>query len=375
MNIQCISCGKEEVFCEHLCQECFLEANPLVKNKQKLKLVSCLHCELISLGGHWTNSYLVDIGSQKTNNLISDYLQKEWIFNYKINNISVSNIELALDDDRKPINLKGIIEIEGRPDPFVPFLKLKEDFEIIIEWGECSECRSRMTGNYISKIQVRTQKPTPESQLKIWASEIEALSATFPLTDGKNPLFKIVYLKNGIDALFQTKAPANSVGRLFARKHGGIVTVTTEFAGFDKSKWKEFPRKPVVLVTLPFFSKGDFLQIESKLIQIISINEGKVEFWDFTKKILNKLPIKTFTDLKPVMLSSFKSKFQLINFEENDTLAHIMDLNNFQTFYIESFYVSDISEGEEFLGTIIDDQIFRSNINWIKQLKTEMDVN
>jgi len=375
LNIQCISCGKKEIFYEHLCRECFLEVHPFVKHKKKLKLVSCINCELIYLGGHWTNSYLADIGSSKVNDILSNYLQKEWTFNYRMSKITVSGIELEFNEEGNPINLKGLIELVGRPDPFVPFLNLKEDFEIAIEWGECPECRSRMSGIYTSKIQIRTQKSTPESQLELWASEIETLSSSFPLTDGKNPLFKIIYLKNGIDALFQTKAPANSVGRLFARKYGGIVTVTTEFAGFDKSKSKEYPRKPVVLVTLPFFSIGDFLQIENKIIQIISINEGKVEFWDFTKRNLNKLPIKTFIDLKPALLSPFKSKFQLINFEENDTLAHIMDINTFQTYYIETFYVSDISEGEEFQGILLDGKIFRSNPDWLKQTKTEMDVD
>ncbi len=344
---QCISCGSSEVFFGRLCQQCYLQNHPILKQKKDLHITVCERCELLSLKGNWSNFYLVDLGKPPINTKFAKLFSQEWEFYYRPRKIQIQKMNIESDEKGDISVIIGIVDISASPDAFVPLMTISEAFKIHIEWGECSECRTRLTGSYFSKIQIRSPKEVNNEHLNIWSDEIENISQSYPQSDGKNPLFKIKYLKSGIDALFQTKAAANSVGREFAKNHGGIISVTTEFAGFDKSRSKEYPRKPVVLITLPNFNPGDIAILNHQLIQILRYN-SKVEFWDLRKKLKGKLPIKSFIASEPQFLENNYEQFQLINFEQRGGLAQVMNTRTFETQYIDSTEVSDLSEGESF---------------------------
>ncbi|UCG90523.1 MAG: hypothetical protein JSU57_01980 [Candidatus Heimdallarchaeota archaeon] len=358
LRSQCISCGSSKIFFGRLCQPCYLQNHPILKQKKDLHITACEKCELLSIGGHWSNFYLVDLGKTPINTKISKLFSQEWKFHYRPKKIQIQIMNIESDEDGYLSVIIGIVDISASPDAFVPLMTISEDFKIHIERGECTECHTRLTGSYFSKIQIRSPKEVDNEQLNIWSDEIENISQSYPQTDGKSPLFKINYLKTGIDAFFQMKAAANSIGREFAKKHGGIISVTTEFAGFDKSKSKEHPRKPVVLITLPDFNPGDIAILNHQLIQILRCN-SKVEYWDFTKKMKGKLPIKSFIAFEPQIVEEDFEQFQLINFEQGGTLAQVMNTRNFETHYIDSTEISDLSEGETFEGIFYNGRLLR----------------
>ncbi len=351
MVTQCIICGSDKIFFEHLCQNCYLENHPILKQKNDIQITICERCELLFIKKTWTNFFLADVGKPSLNPKIATLIMQDWIFHYKPKIIDIGAIRFEFGEFDYTSAIVGTVNISASPDPFVPLLSVSEDFTIHVNWGECSDCRTRLTGSYSSKIQVRSSKKLETSQLEEWGNEIEELSASYPLSDGKSPLFKIIQIKNGIDALFISKAPANSIGRIFSKKHAGIVSVTTEFAGFDKSKWKEFPRKPVVLISLPEFDPDDFVFFNEKTIQIIQFKDAKVEYWDFDKKIKEKMPIKSFIEAKPQMIKGENGQFQIINFEQKETIAQIMNTDSFDTLYIDMNDINGLKEGEIFRGT------------------------
>ncbi len=266
---------------------------------------------------------------------------------------------MNFDDDGYPSNISGIVEISASPDPFVPLLKVRESYLIKIEWGECVECRTRFSGEYTSKIQIRSPLKVEKEDLESWEREIEILSQNYPLSDGKNPLFRIEYLKSGLNALFQTRAAAHSVSRLFCQKFGGTIKTTTEFAGFDKSKSREYPRKIVVKITLPEFKSGNFLIFNQYLVQIYGIKDNKVEFFDFKKKLKRKLPLKTFLEQNPILLEEDFQEYQIVNFEQKGTIAQIMDSKTFETFYVSSTEVQNLKEGQHFMAMLFNDILVR----------------
>ncbi len=325
--------------------------------KSVLQITVCEQCELISIKGHWTNFFLIDVGSLQLNSKIISLIIQDWNFYYKPTKLEIHEIKFEFDENGYTSAITGTVDIFASPDVFVPLLSISEDFNIDINWGECTECRTRLSGSYSSKIQIRSPKKIARSELKQWALEIENLSKDFPLTDGKNPLFKIIYLKNGIDALFQTKTSANSIGRLFSKDHGGIVSVTTEFAGFDKSKWKEYPRKPVVLISLPEFESDEILILNNRPIQICQFKDSKVEYWDFTKKNKEKMLIKSFVEAGAKKIGEDYQQFQLVNFELKEDIAQIMNVNSFETFYVNSDDILGFKEGDVFWGTFYNGKI------------------
>ncbi|UCG03608.1 MAG: hypothetical protein JSW11_06390 [Candidatus Heimdallarchaeota archaeon] len=358
----CISCGSSEIFFGHLCQKCYLESHPILQQKREMYITVCERCELLSIKGNWSNFYLADLGKPDANARLSILFSQEWSFYYRPKEFSIRELNIHLDEVSYKSIITGLVDISASPDVFVPLMTISEDFTILIEWGECTECRTRLTGSYMSKIQIRSSKEVTTHQLESWSDEIESISQSHPQIHRKNPLSKINFLKSGIDALFQSKPAANSIGREFAKKHGGIISVTTEFAGFDKSKSKEYPRKPVVLITMPRFDSGDILLYNHQPIQIIKYN-SKVEYWDFSKKDKERIPVKSFltADLKD--LEKEAQQYQLVNFEEEGTLAQIMNTKTFEITFIDSSEVVDFSEGTTFEGILHDGKLLRRKNN------------
>ncbi|MFX0122918.1 MAG: NMD3-related protein [Candidatus Hodarchaeota archaeon] len=354
----CISCGSNEIFFGHLCQKCYSESHPILQQKREMNITVCERCELVSIKGQWSNFYLADLGHVDTNTKLSILFSQEWDFNYRPKKFFIRELNIDLDEESYGSVITGTVDISASPDIFVPLMTISENFTIHIEWGECTECRTRLTGSYMSKIQIRSPKEVTIQQLDIWSNEIKSISQSYPLTDKKSPLFKINFLKSGIDALFQSKPAANSIGREFAKKNGGIISVTTEFAGFDKSKSKEYPRIPVVLITMPRYDPGDIVLYNNRPIQILKYN-SKVEYWDFYKKSKERIPVKSVLNSELKNLDKVVQEFQLVNFEEEGTLAQIMDTKTFEISFIDSSEVSNLSEGTTFEGILYKGKLLR----------------
>jgi NMD protein affecting ribosome stability and mRNA decay len=356
----CISCGSTEIFFSHLCQNCYLEAHPILRKKKEMYITVCERCELLCIRGQWSNFYLADLGKPDANIKLSTLFLQEWDYYYRPKEIIVQKMNINLDEESYKSVITGTVAINASPDVFVPLMTILENFTIHIEWGECTECRTRLTGSYMSKIQIRSpNKRLTTQQLEIWCDEVKQISQAFSLTNRKNPLFKINFLKSGLDALFRSKPAANFIGREFTQKFGGIITVTTEFAGFDKSKSKEYPRIPVVLINMPEFEPGEIILYNHQPIQILNYN-SKVEYWDFIKRSKEKIPLKSFltADLKD--LEEEVQQFQLVNFEEGGELAQIMNTQTYEIFFINSSEISYFSEGATFKGILYNGKLLRN---------------
>jgi NMD protein affecting ribosome stability and mRNA decay len=306
----------------------------------------------------WSTFYLAEIKNRETTQWLSSLVSKEWLFHYKPTSVEVEEVNLVLDEvEGDPIAITGNVDIQASPDAFVPLLKIKEGLHIKLEWGDCVECRSRVSGQYASKIQVRTHQSLDPKQVPDWDEEISALSQNYPLANGKNPLFRIDVQKTGIDALFQTRPPATAVAREFARNRGGILSTTTEFAGFDKSKSREYPRKHVVLVDLPPFNAGDFVVYNGNPVQILGFRDFKVDYWDFKKDSRQSNPVKKFREASPERIDQEFTSFQLVNFEHDQDLAQIMNTSTFETQFVETRFLPNLTEGETFHGIWISDYL------------------
>jgi NMD protein affecting ribosome stability and mRNA decay len=357
MSVQCISCGDEEVFYEHLCKTCYLESNPILIDKSDLNIVICMRCGLIAFKGRWSKLFIDDLETEKIHPKISSIISQSWKFNYRPKEIKINEIKLKFNENEEIESINGFIQILASPDPFVPLLDIVEEFSINVSWGECPDCRTRLSGTYQSKIQVRTPYEVSKESLEEWGEEIDALSKDFPLSDGKSPLFKLITIKNGLDALFQAKTTAFSVAKIFSKEKGGITSVTTEFAGFDKSKSKEFPRKQVVLITLPKYKEGDLVIVGEKLFKVVSFSNYKIKCLDVFNKTEKRFSMKNFHEMNPKQLEMEFEEYQIINFEINENIAQIMNLITFENFFVGSEVLSNFHEGDIFRGIIYQGEI------------------
>ena len=360
MSPQCIVCGKKEEFFQRVCQSCYLDSHPILKEKVDLDIVVCQRCGLLAFKGHWSKLFIDDLDSPSIHPQVIHLISQEWDFFYKPKTIVIEEIQSNFNEEGELMSLNGLTSISATSDPFVPLITINEDFLANINWGECSDCRTRLSGTYSSKLQIRVPQEVSPEELETWGEEIDSLSQENPLSDGKNPLFKLITLKNGLDALFRSKASAQTVGRLFAKSKGGVLNTTTEFAGFDKMKSREYPRKQVVAVTLPKFRPGDYTQIKNQVFRIEGFHNFKVIYWDVEKNISKKIAVKTFNDLHPKLFDDFE-EYQIINFEKTENLVQIMNLSNFDGQYVNSKELKGFSEGEIVWGIVYEGRILLRN--------------
>ena len=325
-----------------------------------MRITVCERCELLFIRGQWSNFYLADLGkNSNANTKLTTLFSQAWDFYYRPQDLVIQELSIHIDEESYKSVITGTLAINASPDIFVPPMSILEDYTIHIEWGECTECRTRLAGSYKSKIQIRSPKEVLTQQLEVWSDELKHISQSYSLPDRKNPLFKINFLKSGIDALFRSKPAANYIGREFIKKFGGIISVTTEFAGFDKSKSKEYPRKPVVLINMPKFSPGEIVLFNHQPIQILNYN-SKVEYWDYAKMSKEKIPIKSFLTADLMDLEKEVQHFQLVNFEEGGKLAQIMNTQTYEIIFVESSGISHFSEGATFKGIIYSGKLLRN---------------
>ncbi len=357
MSPPCIACGANEEFFQHLCQTCYLESNPILKEKKDLDLVICLSCGLLAFKGHWSKFFINDLNSAEIYPKLSNFISQEWKFHYRPNKIEITQTQQEFNEDDELRSVIGIVAISASPDPFVPLLNIQEEFSININWGDCSDCQTRSSGLYTSKIQIRSQYEIPSEELDNWGTEIDNISKDYPLSDGKNPLFRLIQIKNGLDALFRSKSAAHSVGRIFARDKGGLIQITTEFAGFDKSKSKEYPRKQVVLIALPKFRIGDYIIIDKQVFRVEGYSNFKIACFDVMNKSLRRISIKTFEELNPQPLEMNFEEYQIIHFEAAENLVEIMNLSNYDNQFVDSTELKVFSEGDIFWGIIYEGKI------------------
>jgi NMD protein affecting ribosome stability and mRNA decay len=357
MSPPCIVCGDKEEFFQHLCQSCFLESNPILKEKKDLDIVICLSCGLLAFKGHWSKFFINDLSSPKIYPKIASFIQQEWDFFYRPAKIKIQNLVREFNEDDELESLNGKVLISASPDVFVPLLTIIKDFTIDLNWGDCSDCQTRSSGLYTSKIQIRSQKNIEPEVVEQWGDEIDKISKEFPLSDGKNPLFRLIQIKNGLDALFRSKSAAQSIGRIFARDKGGLLHLTTEFAGFDKSKSKEYPRKQVVLITLPKYQEGDYILLEDQVFRIKGYSNFKVACLDVINKTIRRISVKTFDELDPKPFDSPFEEYQVVNFETTEKLVQIMNLTNYESHYVDSTELKGLSEGDSFWGIIYEGRI------------------
>ena len=126
----CISCGSTEIFFGHLCQNCYLESHPILRQKKETDITVCERCELVSIKGQWSNFYLADLRKPDINTRLSMLFSQEWDFNYRPKKFFIQEINIHLDEESYMSVITGTVDISASPDAFVPLMTISEDFTI-----------------------------------------------------------------------------------------------------------------------------------------------------------------------------------------------------------------------------------------------------
>lgn len=299
----CEFCGYDY---EKTCPRCYSNSHKLISLKKKPKITRCSMCGKYLVSGKWVvNSLAATIESLLNKNLSIDKLPHQ------------INIKTEFSESGETVFLT--IRAEGTLEGFTWQQTLHRP--IPIELKSCTLC-SRKAGNYYEAIiQIRASGRLPvEEELKKASDVILAIASP-----RQNTILREKKVTGGVDYYV---APIRTA-RLMARhlkRIGATLSENTHHLSQNRLTGKAILRW-AILARLPDYNVGDFVEMNQKLYQVISIGSStKLRGFDGKPA--------TLRDYTLIADSEDSKAAQIISIDKKKKIAQLMD---------DSFLVHDVA--------------------------------
>ncbi|MFW6026031.1 MAG: NMD3-related protein [Candidatus Woesearchaeota archaeon] len=329
---KCFACGKDEVFQENLCIDCFLKKNNIIKRIGKISLLICPRC------GKGNFNYIYNEWEVIKKDLI-ERIEKEVKFHpgYSPENISfdydvigkITDILMNTSKTRFMIDVNIDIKYKDKQIP------LKIEIPIISEKKECKHCSKLASDGFTATLQIRS----------IFDKDIDHIVKFVKKEIKKNDkeVLKFDEKKEGINFKFFSKSFAYNILRRLKKNFYGYTEKTRTLHTLDWETSKKVYRS-MFLYNYLGLKKDDFfiynevlyrIKDERKLIAY-SQNSKKQFYLDHMKRA--RLPIKR--------------KVMILNKNE------AMDLEDYRQYPIEKFVPqSEVTVGKEVEAILYQEKI------------------
>ncbi len=300
----CYICGAPGPLIDGECIECYKQDHPLAKPPSNLVLKICRDCYSYWHHGKWivptTTNYVTHL-----ENAIKKILRDKYIKNKNLD-ISVKIIEHDMS------HASAEVVIFGSPHPQIDPYPEKYVISVKIDQSLCRSCSLRHGGHHESILQIRAQ------DRKLDADEEKAITSIIYTMlndayghDSKAYISEITHERFGgltldVGSEHLCKAIATAIRDQFL----GTIKESFKLVGVDpKSGERRYMR--TIVVRLPRFRKGDFIEIDN-IPSMVLRNERK------RLVCLNLIEHNTFS----IALDS--NKFQKIVFLKERNETHTM---------------------------------------------------
>ncbi|MFX1512129.1 MAG: NMD3-related protein [Promethearchaeota archaeon] len=355
-NPFCVVCGEKEVFYENLCLKCYSNDNPLVlEEPTSIKLEFCRDCGALSSSHRWLDA---NPENPYSDPILSELLHKFWKKGKVLDTTSISLDKIQIVSNPAYENPKSYIvsfRAEGGPNP----TKTWESFhncEFLIKWTLCDACIAIRNKKYKAILQIRHSSQISFEELDQYIVSItnEAISSSdrFAYISGHE------FVKNGVNYFIGSDSLAHTIAAKLVVRYAAETKETQECVGWDRMKSRSRYRD-VIMVRFPPFTVGDFVQVNGlEIWQVTSIGNGKIEYYNFSRKIRETTFPSEISRLRFVTLANYDSltKFQIITLETDAVL--LMHMQTYETQYYpkESLFIN-CREGDTILGLEIDEKL------------------
>lgn len=303
----CRSCGKTDVkLTDGLCSTCFIENPSLISIPDKIEVITCTQCGSIQKKGRWYDSDL-SLEDQLAETIQEHVEVDDW----------VTQEEISI----KKLNIHGstftfLVEITGR----VLKEELTREFpvEVKVNKNVCNECSKYASGYYEAVIQLRAEERFLSSEeIKTADSIIENRIEKLSRENRMAYISQRVNIKEGIDYYIGSYKAARKLTESLKNRLGGVVKESPRLMGHDKSTGKDLFRI-WILLRLPNFFKGDFVEYNEFVAQITNFDGDKIylKYLESSGRIsvpwrdVDKLEIIAHKeDIKTVMVSAKTPKY------------------------------------------------------------------
>jgi NMD protein affecting ribosome stability and mRNA decay len=314
---KCIVCGKEAEV-ESLCNSCYLERNPIVKDFSEIKLSRCTYCGRFLFEGRWMNEETLIEAIPDKIKIDSKYKKPKFRIEFSFkeeNNIKKAQGEISAKVMATPADSKGKANFS-------------EDYSLPVEIINscCDKCKLKSSKYYESVIQVRPSPNKGPDSEESFSKVYEGIKKQVSLLESKGLyITKTEPAGGGYDLYLTNNTLTIAIARKIAALFGAELKINERL--FSQEKSGKYLYRVTAFLQAPDFISGS----------IIAIGEGS------SAKVVEALQAGK-TILARDMMTGKKCAFQ------RDSMPKITALQNYKAQIIRRIPFMEVLSPETFQG-------------------------
>jgi nonsense-mediated mRNA decay protein 3 len=335
----CVECGKEEIFKDGVCIECYLKHTSFTKGPEIIDIIVCTSCSSYKYKNTWFPESL-----DKT---IKRHIRDAFQVSRELKEVQ---IKTGYDEKRR--NIACNVEISG----LLEDKKIFEQHNLIVRLKKTISdvCNKKFGGYFEAVIQLRAEKRKPSrDELRIIRETIETLVENLQLK-GYRGLFitDVIEEQGGIDFYLSEKGSAFNIAKKIQDCFGGEIKQSSSNAGMKDSR-QIF--RMTYLLRLPSYRIGDFILYNKSFFHILSINKNKVhvlELFNWSERVFNGKDIQ-----KAHIFGGSERVKEMILVSQSKDEVQIMDPRSYKTFEVRK--PRNVTLNQKMINVVtLDDRIF-----------------
>ncbi len=345
----CIECGStDKKMIGEICIDCFLKEFQMIEIPENINVEICSHCNSRLEEGKWQESFIPE------EEIIYRALER----NIKINDL-VENEDINLEiDQMKGTIANCLVEVVG--EVYGVSLDETHDVSVRILKTVCPTCSKIQSGYYESVVQFRADSREIKKEEYEMANEIVARTL-----DKQVKVDKLAYcpqiakLKEGYDYYIGSLKTGRKIAENLKEEFGGIIKESPRLISEDKSTGKGLYRI-WISIRIPEFEIGDFIEYDSKIIQVNDIAKNIVVGNDIKTNKKQNIPLKNINDIKLIKKACDIQTTTIISISPR--IIQILDPADYSAVDLEmKDEFNDYNIGDEIKLIKIEDYIYLIN--------------
>jgi nonsense-mediated mRNA decay protein 3 len=255
----CVECGFEGKLFQSLCSNCFLKKNVFITIPKSIDVEVCVHCGSWKKKKNWVTVEDEDLIRE----IILENLKRE-------SNVSDFDMHITQDfKDERNINVDVITHST------VLGLKAEEKHsaKVRIKRTVCSECSKQQGGYWEAKVQLRGGKRSLDENELDWAQEVVDTEVSAREKKHRDAFIsKVEEVHGGLDFYFGSNSLGKNISKRLASEFGGSIKESRKLIG--RKDGKDIYRM-TYSVRASDFRVGDFIELNSKVMKVLSISSNK----------------------------------------------------------------------------------------------------
>lgn len=338
MRPPCYLCGKPAVV-EGLCEECYNNEHPLLKVQTPLRMLICERCGAIKMHGRWRQ-----ITERISNPEKLVALQLQILLDNEVEVLGENVTYSVIQKKRLDRVLHIEIIAQGSSHSELPSHTETHDVEVRLDYGTCDSCGMMRGGYHEAILQIRA-----DDRKLTKAEENEILDTATDLTIGEYGKDSMAYIneitrsKYGIDL----KIGSNHLCRMIAddleSRYMAARKQTYKLIGQESDGKEKY--RTTILLRLPHFKEGDFVDVAGDPCQIRSMGRGGLVCYNFEDKSQFTVSPRSskWQEIQFLASESNKQEYMVIS----KAYGEPIQLMNSQTYEVENLPGDSLTSGLE----------------------------